>query len=224
MCPYIHSEYKACSISGPLFIQMPGAAWLGSACSVCYFSVCIRTCGWLVPSKCACVFMCVFRILSLLPSHFETLQVLRSMSLGISYSPQQHRGTKWLMDRWRWDEGRCGNGGVSYKSRGITHACTHNAHKYTTARGEDERRAGGECVCKTEARLCVWVELCPMCLGALERFHAPISNETHRPRHMHTNTHTLSLPSYPYQTKKKNMAQDRQGQQTKDNQRDRCIY
>lgn len=27
-----------------------------------------------------------------------------------------------------------------------------------------------------------------MCLGALERFHAPISNEMHRPRHTHTHT------------------------------------
>lgn len=30
-----------------------------------------------------------------------------------------------------------------------------------------------------------------MCLGALDRFHAPISNETHRPRHTHTHTNSM---------------------------------
>lgn len=33
------------------------------------------------------------------------------------------------------------------------------------------------------------VERCTMGLLALERFHAPISNETHRPRHTYTHTH-----------------------------------
>ena len=81
---------------------------------------------------------------------------------------------------------------MSYKLRGITHACTHNAYKHTTTQGEGEGRAEGECVTQ-KGRLYVWVERCPMCLGALDRFHAPISNETHRPRHTHTHTHTNSM-------------------------------
>lgn len=74
------------------------------SCNKC---ICVLTC---FPPKCACVFMCVSHILSLQQSSFKPLQVLRSVSLGISYSPQQHTRAQWLMDRWLagWDEGRRG--------------------------------------------------------------------------------------------------------------------
>lgn len=161
-CQYIHSGHKAFTISGPLRIPMPGAEhrnkkyahppWLGAACSVHYYSymcVCMLCiCRCMLVSLQMCV--CAFSILSLPWHHFETLQVLRSASLGISFSPQQHRGTKWLMDRWLagWDEGRRGNRGMSYKLRGIIHACIHNADKHTT-QGEDDGRAEGRTQRKT---------------------------------------------------------------------------
>lgn len=205
---------------------------------ICILNMCTDAC--LFPSRCACVITCVFDTLSLLWSHFETLQVLRSMSLGISYSPPQHKGTKWLMDRWLagWDEGRCGSRGMSCESRGISHACTHNAYKYTTTHSEDEGKAEVECVCvcvKQRARLSVWVERCPMCLGALERFHAPISNKTHRPTHTHIHTkhsHThcwaFTLPSYPSDEKTWHALWDRERKKNKDKQSDKsaptCIY
>lgn len=95
-----------------------------------------------------------------------------------------------------------GTDGMSYKLRGITHACTRNGFKHTTQGRRWKEKVKG---LKQRGRLSVWVEQCPMCLGALERFHAPISNETHTTRHTQTHTHcwAFSLPSYPHQMKKK---------------------
>lgn len=104
-CLYIHSEHKAFTISGLLHIQMPRAGHgnkkrenaCSTACSVYSNFMCVSACH-VCPLVHACllssVFICIFYILSLPWSHFETLQVLRSVSLGIGYSPQQHQGTR----------------------------------------------------------------------------------------------------------------------------------
>lgn len=64
----------------------------------------------------------------------------------------------------------------------------------------DEGWRADECADERgEEGLCVWVERCPVCLGALERFHAPISNEMHRTRHTLSDTllgiHSAHLPA-----------------------------
>ena len=79
---------------------------------------------------------------------------------------------------------------MSYKLGGITLACTPvmPTNNTDTAQQHRAKMKGG---LKLRGRLCVCVEWWwPMCLGALERFHAPISSETHRPRHTHTHAHT----------------------------------
>lgn len=71
--------------------------------------------------------------------------------------------------------------GTSYELRGITHACITNT-PCRTKMIEGLRVGHG-------GRVPVWVERRTTGLLALERFHAPISNEMHRPRHTrHTHT------------------------------------
>lgn len=73
----------------------------------------------------------------------------------------------------------------------------HVGRRPSNGGGEEERR-----------RLRVCAGRCTTGLLALERFHAPISNETHKPRHtratiIHTFWWALSLPSYPHLINKK---------------------
>lgn len=94
-------------------------------------------------------------------------------------SAAQKEGDR-LTDRWLsgWDKGRRGNTGeVEGGSRGITRARVHSADERRHVGRElgergalKGRRGGDDCVCLCGALL------------ALERFHAPISNETHRAR------------------------------------------
>lgn len=76
---------------------------------------------------------------------------------------------------------------------------------------------------KQRRRLCVWVERCPMCLGALERFHAPISNETHRARHTHTHTLLGILSAQLPTSDEKSMARGER-QKNKDKQKREICY
>ena len=235
-------------IRAPSYSNAWSRAWQEEMCTISVLPVlCVYACyvhtARVPPNVNVCVnCMCVFGVPSLPRSHFESLQVLRSASLGIGYSPQQHQGAKWLMDRWL-----AGSGWRSpweqrdelQVGRNHTRMHTRNAYKQhrhsPAAQGEDEGRAKTErktlCLCRVVVANVPWSFGAISCphkqWNAQTQTHTHARTHTQTDRHTHTNTLLGILSTQLPRQMKKSMARGER-QKNKDTQREKsattCIH
>lgn len=153
---------------------------------ICAYACYVYVGACLFPSKCACVHS------AFCPCRGTILRPSRSWGQRLWVSVSLLSSTEGLSD-W-WTDGSLAGMKVAVGTEGwatsweesYMHASimlTNTPHRVKTMEGLRVEHRG---------RL-RRVERCTMGLLALERFHAPISNETHRPRHTYTRTrHTLT--------------------------------